>query len=118
MDLARQHLRVPSRSGPRVRIEPAGTVAHVADCSIMRACGRIQESLAAFARLSSCAALDHVIHGARVELNPLGGDGALTYRSHNVGAASRGNAGVGCAVGIDPEGLVFFNDPAVVSDGS
>ncbi len=58
------------------------------------------------------AALGDVIHAAGMEIHPKDGDGATG--GHSRGAARRRNAAAGGTVRINPEGLVFFDDPSVV----
>src|SRR5437773_3607557 len=64
---------------------------------------RIEDCLARFAGNCPDAALRHDRHKAGVEISPKG------WRD----AASGGGGGV---VGVDVEGAVFLNDPAIVGD--
>src|SRR3974377_1834496 len=116
MDLAGQELC----KAIACRIRPAGAIANVAHRRDVLSEGRtgwvvFQNGLAAFARERPGAALGDKIHGAGMEIHAKGGDGALSRGAHNSGATRRSNAAVGGAVRVNPEGLVFFNDPAVIS---
>ena len=127
MDHARHHRceAIPCRIGP------AGAVAQIANGwnvltgsraatrrnRIRRGIGTswpsVQHRLATFAGKRPGAALGDEIHGAGMEIHAKDRDGASSS-SHDAGAARGGNAAVGCAVRVDPESLVFFNDPAIV----
>ena len=114
------------------RIQPAGTVPKVAHrLDVLSACHTatrgngicwgiraewpsVEHGLAAFARERPGAALGDKIHGAGMEIHAKGGDGALSRGAHNAGATRRSNAAVSCAVWVNPESLVFFNDPAII----
>src|ERR1700719_2146640 len=110
MDLARLH-RCEALSR---RIGPAGAVADVTHGGYVCPGGWIENGLAAFAGERSRAALGDEIHGAGVEIDAKGRNCARARWADNAGAARRGAAGVCRAVGIDPEGFVFFNDPAII----
>ena len=110
-----------ARERRAVRVGPAGAVAQVAhrgDVLPLGSAARavIQHGLAAFAGERPRAALGYVIHVAGVEIRAKGGDGASGGHNSGAARARRDEAAVGGAVRVDPEGFVFFDNPAVVSD--
>ena len=70
-----------------------------------------EEGLPTFAGEWSSAALGHDRHVAGVEVRAKDGGSAL-----GSGPRAGRRQGVGLAIGVDIEGAVFLNDPAVVRD--
>ena len=101
---------------PIACVGSASTIANVAHRVDVRTGRRIEESLAVFARERTGTALGYVRVGASVEIHAKTGNGALARGAHNDGASRRGDAAVRGAVWIDPERIVFFNDPSVVGE--
>ena len=123
--------RVGQHGGKAIsrRIGPTGAIANVAYCGNMLNPGRgarrhwdtngsavKEHGLTPFARESSGAALGDEIRGAGMEVHAKTGNGALARGAYNAGATWRGDAAVGSAVRVNPESLVFFNDPAIVGE--
>src|SRR5882762_7999227 len=90
---------------------PANAIAHIANCRHVSSRYRIENSLARLAGHGACrsdATRRHERHVAGVEIGPKGWN-----NSTGRGRTPRRRR-IRCAIGVDIEGAVFLNYPAIV----